>query len=101
MGVKRLAVFARAFPQTAYVILSMIPQKECHFYQNVTPGVGKLFAPMEAALRGNFIYDLIGGNRELFTDFPHKCITWSVNLSDIGTPDTTQTAPETFETFEH
>ena len=68
MGVKRLAVFSRAFTQTAYVVLSMFPQKEYHFYQNVTLGVGTLFVPMEAALRGKFIHDLIGGNREDFTD---------------------------------
>ena len=75
LWVKCLEVFARVFPQTAYVVLAMFPQKECHFYQNVTPGVGTLFAPMESALRGKFIHDLIGGNSEEVTDSPHKCIT--------------------------
>ena len=62
-GLKRLVVFARAFHQMAYAGLKIPLQQEWHFFQRITPGVGTLFAPLEAALRDESFPDMLGERR--------------------------------------
>ena len=67
-GVKDLTGFARASPQKAYYGLMMSLHKEWNFSSASPKGVGPLFAPLEAALRSDFILGLLRENREEVTD---------------------------------
>ena len=59
-GVKLLVAFSRVFPQTNYAGLKMSLQKEWQFVPHVTPSVGHVFNPLEAAFRDCFLPALIG-----------------------------------------
>ena len=100
-GVKRLVVFLILPPQTAYADLTLLLHQEGGgVVQHVTPGVGLLFAPLEATLREEFLRDLFGGNREDVTESLYICIAWGVNRALICILDPTQTAPANFYTSE-
>ena len=99
--VKRLAGFARASNQTAYARMKISLQQEWNFVQRVTPGIGTIFASLDASLRYDFFPDMLGERIEEITDFLHKQITWAVKQAGIGIPDPNQTVPTNFETLEH
>ena len=100
-GVKCLALFLRALSQTDYVGLTISLQQYWQFVKNITPSFGTLFAPLEAALRVNFLSSLLGGRREEVANSLHKRITWGVKREGIGILYPTQTAPAIFETSYH
>ena len=83
---KRLGVFARAFPHMVYSGLMVLIQIEWKFVQRVIPVFGTFFVPLEAALRNEFLPFLLGFSREEFTDSLHKQILWGVKQASIGIP---------------
>ena len=54
-GVRRLAMVARRFPQTAFAGLTMSLQSEWQYLQRVVPGLADAFEPVETALREEFL----------------------------------------------
>ena len=72
--------------------------REWYFVQSVTPSVGPLFAPLEAASRGYFLPDLLGVTGEEVTNSLNNRITWGVKRAGIGISDPTHTVPANFET---
>ena len=67
-GVKHLTRYASELTRTYYDDLKMSLQQECQFVQHVIPSVGTLFAPLEVALREEFLPDPFGGRREEVTE---------------------------------
>lgn len=71
-GVKTLAKLAIRYPQTAYAGLVLCLQNEWQYVQRTCPSIGFTFAPIETALREEFIPALLGvesisgEDRELF-----------------------------------
>ena len=98
IGVKLLAVFARATHQTDYTVMNMSLNKEWHFVQCATPGVGPLFKPPETVLRDDFLPDLLGGRRDEVTDSLYKRINWGVKRAGIWIPYPTQNTLTNFDT---
>ena len=58
-GVKRLAMVARRFPQTAYAGLTKSLQFEWQYLQQVVPGLREAFGLVEEALRDKFFPALL------------------------------------------
>ncbi|KAL3795565.1 hypothetical protein ACHAWO_009861 [Cyclotella atomus] len=59
-GVKTLARIALRYPQTAYAGLVLCLQNEWQYVQRTCPSIGFTFAPIEVALREEFIPALLG-----------------------------------------
>ena len=59
MGI--LARFSRKHPQSAYAELQKLLQQEWTFVQQVTPGVGDAFGPVETVLKETFVLALFEG----------------------------------------
>ena len=57
---KRLAEFARESPQRVYSGLSILLHQKWKFFQRVNPDVGPHLVPQDAALRDDFLTDLLG-----------------------------------------
>ena len=58
-SVEILAGVYRKHPQSAYSGLRKSLQQEWAFVQQVTPGIGNAFGPVEKALRETFMPDLL------------------------------------------
>ena len=59
-GVNILAGIAKRFPQTAFAGVAMSLQHEWQYVARTVPGIGHLFAPVERAIRNNFLPTLLG-----------------------------------------
>ena len=57
---KRLAEFARESPQRVYSGLSILLHQKWNFVQRVNPDVGPHLGTQDAALRDDFLTDLLG-----------------------------------------
>ena len=64
----------------------MLFQQDWKFFQNVTPRVGPLVAPLEAYTKNKFIPDLLWGKNNAVTDALHHCTTWGVKQGGIEIP---------------
>ena len=64
-GVRTLAAIAVKYPQTAYAGLASSLQGEWQYLCRTTPGVASALAPVEAAIREDFLPALFGGNRSI------------------------------------
>ena len=58
-GVKILASICKRYPQTAYAGLTASLQAEWQYVMRVVPGISYLFTPLEEALRGHFLPNLV------------------------------------------
>ena len=81
-GVKTLARVAKRFPQTAYAGLTKSLQTEWTYLQWVVPDIANAFAPIEEAIKTDFLPALFDGeppDRDL-TQLP-------VRMAGMGIPD--------------
>ena len=89
-GVQTLARFAKRYPQSAYAGLAMSLQSEWQYLQRVTPGVSAHFAPIERAIREEFLPALLG--EEEISDALRARTRLATKQAGIGIPDPQATA---------
>ena len=65
----------KSAPPDGLLCTKNVTPAEWKFFQCKPPGVGPLFAPLDAVLREKIILALIGGKREEVTDSLYKRIT--------------------------
>ena len=67
-GVKTLAAVASRFPQTAYAGMASSLQAEWQYVCRVVPGIAAELAPVETAIRSDFLPSLFGGSTPMAID---------------------------------
>ena len=83
---------SRKHPQSAYAGLQKSLQQEWSLVQQVTPGIGNAFGPVETALRETFVPDLFEG---LGNGVPERGVTrLPIKQAGLSLPGPSQTAPE-------
>ena len=83
---------SRKQPQSAYAGLQKALHQEWAFVQQVTPGIGDAFVPVEKALRETSVPALFEG---LGNGVPERGVTHlPVKQAGLALPDPSQTAPE-------
>ena len=90
-GVKRLAMVARRYPQTAYAGLVKSLQCEWQFVQRVTRDAAQLFTPIEEAIKSHFLPALIGQEGAVDGDL-RALLCLSTRRAGIGVYDPVATA---------
>ena len=100
-GVQRLEGFVRDFIQVACYRLTISLQQVWQFFQLVTTRFIPVCAPMDAALRENFLPDLMGGSRGEVTYSLQKHTPGGMNWEGIGIPEPTQDATASFDMLKH
>ncbi|KAL7461468.1 hypothetical protein ACHAXS_001898, partial [Conticribra weissflogii] len=97
-GVKTLAAVATRFPQTAYAGMASSLQAEWQYVCRVVPGIAQALAPVEAAIRSDFLPALFGGTTPMSIDDDfRRLLGHSVKMGGIGIRDPTKTADRLFE----
>ncbi|KAL7447678.1 hypothetical protein ACHAXS_000063, partial [Conticribra weissflogii] len=97
-GVKTLAAVATRFPQTAYAGMASSLQAEWQYVCRVIPGIAQDLAPVEAAIRSDFLPALFGGTTPMSIDDDfRRLFGHSVKMGGIGIWDPTKAADRLFE----
>ena len=96
-GVKTLAAVASRFPQTAYAGMASSLQAEWQYVCRVVPGIAAELAPVETAIRSNFLPSLFGGSTPMAIDDDfRRLLGHSVKMGGIGIRDPTKVADRLF-----
>ena len=92
-----MARYATRYPQTAYAGLTKSLQQEWTYVQRVTPGIEDAFAPVEKALREQFLPALFGLGDSKHLDAQRALLALPTRQGGMGIPDPTKRATPNFD----
>eukprot|EP00956_Cyclotella_meneghiniana_P033352 scaffold95206_cov68-Cyclotella_meneghiniana.AAC.1 len=95
-GVNILAGIAKRFPQTAFAGVAMSLQHEWQYVARTVPGIGHLFAPVERAIRNNFLPTLLG--EDSITGEMRELLAQGVKQAGLGIRNPVDCAEACYDT---
>ena len=100
-AVKLLARVATKYPQTAYAGFCFCLQNEWQYLQRVVSDTGPFFAPVEEAIRQDFILALLGMPAEELSGEFRELLTQSVKKGGLGIRNPVDTAMHVHDMYLH